>query len=116
MTMREFYTKVLEAHLSDEMDETAQKSLLALDARNEKRKSSESKEKVVSASRRAKVLEALTADYVFAEPLAEMLDMTVGQVRSALSALVKEGLAVKSELKVDKGRKMAYALAPASKE
>jgi predicted Rossmann fold nucleotide-binding protein DprA/Smf involved in DNA uptake len=110
--MREFYTQVLDAHLSTDMDETALKALASLDARSEKRKSSDSKEKVATASRRKAVLASLTAEYTFAEGLAESLGLTLGQVRSALSILVREGFAVKQEVKVDKSRKMAYALAP----
>lgn len=116
MTTRELYNAVIDTlneygtdsaiDLAVEMRGLVSK----LDARNEKRKSADSKAKRESASRREVVLSALSETPLFAETIAETHGLSVGQVRSALSALVREGLASKSEVKVDKSRKMAYTL------
>ncbi len=45
MTYREFYNAVLNANLSDEMNETAVEFLSKLDSRNEKRKTVVTKDK-----------------------------------------------------------------------
>jgi predicted Rossmann fold nucleotide-binding protein DprA/Smf involved in DNA uptake len=111
MTNREFYLSVADGVVSAEVSEKARELLASLDARNEKRKSADSKEKRESALRRQTVLARLTVDAQTADDIvAQCNGLSVGQVRSALSALVRDGYAVKSEVKVDKARKMAYAL------
>ena len=45
MTTREYFTAVLNAHISDEMDAASRTLIEKLDAKNAKRASTESKEK-----------------------------------------------------------------------
>lgn len=110
MTTREFYLSIINGTVSDETIAKANEMLASLDARNEKRKSAESKEKRETASRRETVLNSLCETPLFAETIAEANGLTVGQVRSALSTLVREGKASKTEVKDGKSRKMAYTL------
>lgn len=110
MTNREFYSAIISANISDDMNLKAQELIDSLDAKNAKRKSSDSKEKKEVSARRELVLANLTSTPVYAEAIAEATNLSVGQVRSALSALVKSELATKSEVKDGKSRKMAYAL------
>ena len=122
MTIHEFYANVesimyaLQRNESISVEEIvsvrekASEMLASLDARNEKRKSADSKEKRETASRRETVLGLLSETPVFAESIADASGLTVGQVRSALSTLVREGKASKSEVKDGKSRKMAYSL------
>lgn len=110
MTTREFYLSIINGTVSDETIAKASEMLASLDARNEKRKSVDSKAKRESASRREIVLNALCETPLFAETIAEANGLTVGQVRSALSTLVREGKASKTEVKDGKSRKMAYTL------
>lgn len=110
ITARQYFQNVLDAHISDEMDILSAKYIKGLDARNEKRKSADSKEKRETASRRETVFGLLSETPVFAEVIAENSGLSVGQVRSALSVLVREGKASKSEVKDGKSRKMAYTL------
>lgn len=116
MTTRELYNAVintLDEYGTDSAIDLAveMRGLVSkLDARNEKRKSAESKEKRESASRRETVLNSLSETPLFAETIADANGLSVGQVRSALSALVREGKASKMEVKGGKSRKMAYTL------
>lgn len=110
MTTREFLNSVISANISDDLSAKAQELISALDAKNEKRKSSDSKAKKEASARRDLVLASLTSTLVYAEAIAEATNLSVGQVRSALSALVKAELATKSEVKDGKSRKMAYTL------
>ena len=110
MTNREFLTSVIYAHISEDMDAKANDLLIAMNAKNEKRKSSESKEKKAVIDRRNIVLSILSAEPASAEAIAEKSGLSVGQVRSALTALVKAELAVKMEVKSGKTRKMNYSL------
>lgn len=110
MTTREFYLSIINDTVSDETIAKASEMLSALDARNEKRKSAESKEKRETAERRKVVMAYLDTNPRFADDIAEGVNLTVGQVRSALSFLVTNGFASKCEVKVGKTRKMAYTL------
>ena len=110
MTNREFLISVIYAHISDDMDAKANDLLCAMNAKNEKRKSSESKEKKEVINRRDIVLSLLSTEPASAEAIADKSGFSVGQVRSALTALVKAELAVKTEVKSGKSRKMNYSL------
>lgn len=113
MTYREYFNNVLSANISDEMNEVSVEFLAKLDAKNEKRKATPSKEKVESASRREAVLAFLKGNEgVFTrDAIAEAVGISVGQVSGACKVLVDDGLIVKSEVKVDKSRKIGYAIA-----
>ena len=113
MTYREFYNAVLNANLSDEMNETAVEFLSKLDSRNEKRKTVVTKEKQETASRRDMVLEFLRGNEgVFTrDQIAEAIGITANQVTGACKSLVDGGLVNKTEVKVDKSRKVGYSLA-----
>ena len=113
MTIREFYNEVINANVSEDMTNKATELLAALDARNEKRKGTESKEKKEAAERRNAVLEflkshegAFTRDQISFE-----VDMDPAKVSGACTTLIKEGLVTKSEVKVEKSRKVAYSIA-----
>ena len=110
MTTREFYQSIISGNVTEDTILKANELLIALDNRNEKRKSVDSKAKRESADRREIVLSALSSDPIFADTIAEDHDLSVGQVRAALSALVRDGKADKVAVKVEKTKKMAYTL------
>lgn len=123
MTTREFYVNVLDlidVIVSDDptgcvdtdaMAAKAQELIASLDAKNEKRKGTETKEKKEAAARREAVLAFLKeqTEPVTRDTIAGVLDMTPAQATAACKALGE--LVVKSEIKVDKARKVAYSLA-----
>lgn len=113
MTIREFYNEVINANVSEDMTNKATELLAALDARNEKRKGTDSKEKKEAAERREVVLEFLkTHEGAFTrDQIAFEVDMDPAKVSGACTALVKSGLVAKSEVKVEKSRKVAYSIA-----
>ena len=113
MTIREFYNEVINANVSEDMTNKATELLAALDARNEKRKGTESKEKKEAAERRDAVLEFLkTHEGAFTrDQIAFEVNMDPAKVSGACTALVKDGLVVRSEVKVEKSRKVAYSIA-----
>lgn len=111
MTIREFYNEVINANINDDMTAKAQELIAALDVRNEKRKSTESKEKKEAAARRDAVLEFLKVqtEPVTRDTIAGVLDMTPAQASAACKSL--GNMVVKVEIKVDKARKVAYSIA-----
>ena len=111
MTIREFYNEVINANINEDMTAKASELLAALDTRNEKRKSTESKEKKEAAARRDAVLAFLKeqTEPVTRDMIAGVLDMTPAQASAACKSL--GDMVVKVEIKVDKARKMAYSIA-----
>lgn len=111
MTIREFYNEVINANINDDITAKAQELIAALDVRNEKRKSTESKEKKEAAARRDAVLEFLKVqtEPVTRDTIAGVLDMTPAQASAACKSL--GDMVVKVEIKVDKARKVAYSIA-----
>lgn len=113
MTIREFYNEVINANVSEDMTNKATELLAALDARNEKRKGTESKEKKEAAERRDAVLAFLKANEgsFTRDQISFEIGMDPAKVTGACTALIKEGLVTKSEIKVEKARKVAYSIA-----
>ena len=113
MTSREYFVNVLNAHISEEMDATSTKMIERLDAKNAKRKSTDTKDKREARARRESVLTFLRdhADHIYTrDEIATEVGITAGQVSAACKVLVTEGIVAKSEVKADGSRKMAYTL------
>lgn len=111
MTIREFYNEVINANVNDELTAKATELLAALDARNEKRKGTETKEKKETAERRAAVLAFLQShDGAWTrDQISFQIDMDAAKVSGACKGLVDAGLVTKSEIKIEKSRKVAYS-------
>ena len=113
MTTREFYTAVINGSITEDVTSKAVELLAALDARNEKRKSTDTKEKKEAAARRELVFGFLKeqTEPMTRDQIAEGTGLEPSKVTGACSALVKAELVTKSEVKVDKARKVAYSIA-----
>ena len=114
MTTREFYVAIAEAQVSDELTTKAQELIAALDAKNEKRKGTETKEKKEAAARRQAVLDFFYdhQDTPFTrDQIAEALGMTPAQATAACKPLIIENMVVKTEAKIGKTRKVVYVMA-----
>jgi len=111
MTSREYFQTVLNAHLSDKMDNMSIKLLERLDAKNAKRKTTPSKEQIAAAERREAVRAFLMEqdEPVTRDVIAEALNISAGQAGAACRALGE--IVTKTEVKVDKARKVAYSIA-----
>ena len=120
MTTREFYQTVLNTcgttvspwgEDEEQIVDFCHKQIAALDAKNEKRKSTPTKEQKEAAARREAVFAFLKeqTEPVTRDTIAGVLNMTPAQAGAACKAL---GTAVvKSEIKMDKARKVAYSIA-----
>lgn len=111
MTSREYFQSVLDAHISEEMDAASIKLIERLDAKNEKRKNTPTKDQVAAKERRDAVHSFLKeqSEPVTRDTIAEALNITPGQATAACKALAE--VVKKSEVKVGKTRKVAYAIA-----
>jgi len=114
MTSRDYFNAVLNAHISDELDAVSIEFINRLDARNEKRKGTDTKDKVAARARRESVAAFLVerkGETFVRDAIAEALGITPSQVTAACKSLVTDGIILKSEVKVDKARKVGYTAA-----
>ena len=114
MTIREYYQSVLDANISDAMNDASKALIAKLDERNEKRKSADSKTKREVAARFAVVSDFLNANKgkeFTRDAIADACNISVGQAQSAVSALVRGEVATKREVKIDKTKRMVYSIA-----
>lgn len=114
MTIREFYQSVIEANINEDLTVKATELIGALDARNEKRKSTDNKEKREATERRNAVLAFLTdhkGESFTRDQISFEIDLDPAKVTGACTALVKEGSVIRTEIKVEKSRKVAYTAA-----
>ena len=111
MTSREYFQNVLNAHLSEEMDAMSDTLIQRLDAKNAKRKTTQTKEQKAAAERREAVHAFLMEqdEPVTRDTIAEALSISPGQAGAACKALGE--IVTKTEVKVDKARKVAYSIA-----
>lgn len=122
MTNREFFVQVSAGVINDEVIAHATAAIEKMDAANEKRKNTPSK----TAEANAPLTEAIITGILMhdepmtgvaiAEKLNEMFPdlekpVTVNKVASLLKAAVAAGEVVKSDVKVEKATRKAYALA-----
>ena len=121
MTAREYYQNVLymidgtddhEVDVFAVRDKTTE-LLQALDAKNEKRKTTDTKEKKEAAARRQKVLDYLRSEpcNVFTrEEIADAVNIKPTEVTGACNVLVKGGQVAKNSTKVEGTRKTVYTI------
>ena len=125
MTMREFYQNVLNTcgttvspwgEYEEQIVDICHKQITALDARNEKRKSADSKEKREVAQRVLLVQNFFKGndDKLFTgvtrDEIAEATAMTPAQAQAACKTLVAMGRIHKGEAKIGKSKRTVYYL------
>ena len=111
MTTREYFQTVLDAHISDDMDKASAELIAKLDARNEKRKSADSKPKKEAAARRNAVLDFLCnhqGEQFTRDQIAEAVKFSAPQVTGACKPLVDDGTIKKDVVLIEKSRKVVY--------
>lgn len=114
MTTREYFQAVLDAHISDSMDEVSRQFIQKLDEKNAKRKATPTKEQREAAQRVLLVegfFEKHTPDELFTrDDIAAATDMKPAEATAACKVLVAAGKIVKGEAKIDKARRVVYSV------
>lgn len=110
MTMREFMDQVISANISTEMTEYAQTAIAKMDAKNEKRKTTQSKTQEANAKIKAKILEMMDNETIYTSAqISEVMALSTAKVTALLMQLVKDGKVEKSEVKIKgKGKVNGY--------
>lgn len=114
MTEREMLNAVVKGTITDEVIEKAKERLVALDTRNEKRKSAPSKSVEENKKVKADIVEFLKgkSDFVLGTQIAEEMGINKNKVSSLCPAMVKDGVLVVTDVSVPKvGKRKAYKLA-----
>lgn len=112
LTAREMLTAVINSNITPSVIHKAQVMLDALDARNAKRKSADSKGKREITERVHAVREFFTTSPVTAwtrDDVAAACNITPAQASAACKALVAEGCIVKAEAKIGKAKRVVYS-------
>lgn len=110
MTMREFLTKVIE--LGDvELQEFAQKEINKLDAKNEKRKTTLSKDQKANEELKIKILNLLANGDFKASEIGIELEISTSKASALLQQLVKSGDVISTDVKSGKSKVKQYKLA-----
>ena len=114
MTTREYFQAVLDAHISDSMDEASRILIQKLDDKNAKRKTTPTKEQREAADRVDSVrsfFQTNPHEVCTRDAIAAQLNITPGQVTAACKVLLARGVITKSEAKIDKTKRVVYSLA-----
>lgn len=114
MTEREMLNAVINGTITEEVVEKAKERIVALDKRNEKRKSTPSKATLENAEVKKSIIEFLTGkDFTLGLTIAEEMSLSSNKVSSLCSKMAKEdGTLIETEVSVKgKGKRKAYKVA-----
>lgn len=121
MTNREFYTKVIEADISEELTAHAEAEIAKLDKRNENRSSKPNKKQLENEPIKVEIMEylaehgAAVSATIAAALSTEERVISTNKAVALCNQLVKEEKLVAEDVKIPKvGLRKQYAVAPAS--
>ncbi len=112
MTQREFFTKVIEANVNEELTSKAQELIEALDKRNSKKASTQTKTQKENEVLKAEMLDKLEKGkgYLAAE-IGVIMGFSTSKASALASQLVKSGKATVADVKVkNKGTQKSYTI------
>ena len=113
MNEREFLTAVINGTITADVIAHATEGIAKLDARNEKRKATQTKAQKENEPIAQAIIEALANGGMLGVDLATAIGQTTQKTNGVAGNLVKEGKVVKTKVKVKgKGELTHYALAP----
>lgn len=101
MTIREFYNEVAKADVSVTVKEFALAEIAKLDARNDKRRNTLTKEQIANVTLKDNMATLLDSNGAMtAAEIAKAMDLSTQKVSALAAQLVKEGRATVTDLKV----------------
>ena len=112
MNEREFLTAIINGNITADVIAHANEGIAKLDARNEKRKATQTKAQKENEPIAQAILEALANGAMISTELATTIGQTVNKTNGVAGVLWKEGKLTKAKVKVKgKGEQTEYALA-----
>lgn len=101
MTQREFYTNIINANISDEMTDFAKGEIAKLDARNDKRRNTMTKEQKANEEVKVAIADFIGGKVdVVASDIANGLAISTQKVSALCKQMVENGVLAVSEVKV----------------
>ena len=118
MTNREFYKAVISANISKEMSDFAQGEIDKLDAKNEKRKNTQTKAQKENEGIKSQIVEYLKENgALVASVIAEKVGISTQKASALCKLLVEEKVITVADIKVkNKGTLKQYAVVVADTE
>lgn len=111
MTEREFLTAIVNGNVSDEIKAYAEEGIAKLDAKNEKRKNTPTKNQEANAALKARIIELLADGAKVASEIGVALEVSTQKASALLVQLTNEGKVAQAEIKVPKkGAVKSYSL------
>ena len=112
MTQREFFNEIIKANINEEVNEFAIAAIEKLDKANERHKIKRAEKKEEDLPLINAVKETLTNEPKTAKEIGEIVGVNFQKVTPILTALIGEGFAAGTEIKVKgKGKTNAYIVA-----
>ena len=118
MTMREYYNAILNVpNLPTDLADETRKAIEKLDARNKAKAEKPTKTQVANEPIAKAIIDALSNGAMLGVDLATTIGQTTNKTNGVALNLVKEGVLIKSKVKVkSKGELTQYELAPTDEE
>ena len=119
MTQREFFNKVIEANVNDELTAYAHSAIDKLEKRNATRKSTPTKSQKENETFKAQIVEFLSdkEGYTLCSEIAEHFKVKTQKASGVLTLMVKDGTVEVTDVKVPKqGKRKGYRLVTATAE
>ena len=114
MTTREYFQAVLDAHISDSMDEASRQFIQKLDEKNAKRKATPTKEQREAAQRVLLVTSFFAKhspdEFFTRDDIAAATGMKPAEATAACKVLIATGKVGKDEAKIGKARRVVYSV------
>ena len=111
MTNREFYTAIINSDLADDLKTYAQGEIDKLDARNDKRKNTQTKTQKENEGIMTSILDHLTNGSAVASDIATALGISTQKASALCKLLVNDGKLTVTDIKVkNKGTVKQYTL------
>ena len=112
MTNREFYNAIINSEVSDELKAFASAEIDKLNARNDKRRNTLTKEQIANEGLKKDIVAFIGVGSKTASEIASALEISTQKVSALAKQLVDNGTLAKHEVAVKgKGKVLAYELA-----
>lgn len=109
MTQREFYKGVIASAVTGQVKAFAESELAKMDARNEKRRNTQTKEQVANEGLKADILDTIGDERKVASEIASALGISTQKVSALCKQMVDSGILVKEEVAIKgKGKVLGY--------
>ena len=101
MTQREFYNAIINANVSDETIEFAKNEIAKLDARNDKRRNTLSKEQIANEGVKGQIVDFIAdKESVLASDIANGLGISTQKVSALCKQLIENGTLKVEDVKI----------------